>query len=142
MLTPMKSGTTTIRRLWRRLALLALASAVASVVAASGAAAGEGEVVVPALSPAAQDGKAAFDTHCAECHGANAAGTDKGPTFLHRVYHPGHHADFSFVLAVTRGVRQHHWRFGNMKRLPEVDEAMVERIVRYVRELQQANGIF
>ena len=140
MPTPMKSGTTTIRRSWRRLALPAVALAVVSVVAASGAAAGE--VVVPALSPAAQDGKAAFDTLCAECHGANAAGTDKGPTFLHRVYHPRHHADFSFVLAVTRGVRQHHWRFGNMKPVPEVDEATVGAITRYVRELQKANGVF
>jgi len=113
-----------------------------AAAAASSAVAGEREIVVPALSPAAEAGKVAFEAHCARCHGLNAAGTDKGPTFLDRVYHPGHHADPSFVLAVTRGARQHHWRFGNMSPLPDVDEATIEGIVRYVRELQKANGIF
>ena len=74
-----------------------------AAAAASSAVAGEREIVVPALSPAAEAGKVAFEAHCARCHGLNAAGTDKGPTFLDRVYHPGHHADPSFVLAVTRG---------------------------------------
>ncbi len=127
--------------MWRRLALLALAAALASVVVASGAAA-EGEVVLPALSAEAQLGEAAYGVYCAECHGVNAAGTDQGPTFLHRVYHPGHHADQSFLIAALRGARQHHWRFGDMKPVPGVDPATVELIVRYVRELQKANGVF
>ncbi len=126
----------------RASAWLSLGAASVFALATDAAAAGQGEVLVPALSEVAQVGKAAYDVHCVECHGANAAGTDNGPTFLHRVYHPGHHADFSFVLAVTRGVRQHHWRFGNMKPVPEVDETTVEAITRYVRELQKANGIF
>ena len=139
----MRSATVTTDLMWGRVAALVLAVAVASVVAASGAAgAAENEIVVPALSPAAEDGKVAFDAHCAACHGLNAAGTDKGPTFLLRVYHPGHHADQSFLIAVLRGARQHHWRFGDMKSVPEVDAATVERIVRYIRELQKANGIF
>ena len=100
------------------------------------------DVKVPSLSPEAQAGNRAFDKYCAECHGKNAAGTDKGPTFMHRVYHPGHHADRAFPLAVRGGVKRHHWRFGDMKPVPGVSDNEIPAIIRYVRELQKANGIF
>ena len=56
-------------------------------------------VMVPQLSVAGQQGEKLFNANCAECHGKNAGGTNKGPTFLHRVYHPNHHADGAFVIA-------------------------------------------
>lgn len=98
-------------------------------------------VKVPVLSAVALQGKAAFDANCAPCHGANAAGTDKGPPFIHDIYNPGHHADGAFFLAAKLGVRQHHWRFGDMPPQPQVSEAQLAAIVQYVRELQAANGI-
>ncbi len=98
-------------------------------------------VVVPQLSAAAEIGKQAFDGNCARCHGANAAGTGNGPPLVHDYYHPGHHADGAFHLAVSRGVRQHHWNFGNMPAQPHVTEQQTRMIIRYVRELQEANGI-
>lgn len=98
-------------------------------------------VKVPALSPMAIDGKAAFDANCATCHGANAAGTDKGPPLVHDIYNPGHHSDGAFFVAAKLGVRQHHWRFGGMPPQPQVTEDHLAAIVRYVRELQAANGI-
>ena len=104
--------------------------------------AGRADVIVPEFSADAADGKVPYDKHCSSCHGVNAAGTDKGPTFLHRVYHPGHHADAGFVIAVKRGVRAHHWRLGDMKPVPEVTDEELANIIRYVRELQKANGIF
>ncbi len=100
-------------------------------------------VRVPALSGQASAGKLAYDADCASCHGANAAGGgDKGPPLVHDIYNPGHHADEAFVLAVRSGVRQHHWRFGNMPPQPEVGSEEITAIVRYIRELQRANGIF
>jgi hypothetical protein len=39
------------------------------------------------------------------------------------------------------GVRAHHWRFGDMPPDPAVTPVEVAQITRYVRELQQANGI-
>ena len=87
-------------------------------------------------------GKVAFAKHCGQCHGTNATGTDKGPPLVHRYYVPSHHADFSFVRAVRQGVRQHHWRFGNMPPQPEVSKEEIDSIILYVRELQRANGIF
>lgn len=99
------------------------------------------EVTVPELSPAAQQGAKAFKTVCAQCHGDNASGSDKGPPLVHDFYNPGHHADGAFFTAVKRGVQAHHWPFGNMPPQPSVSEKQVSEIVQYVRELQQANGI-
>lgn len=104
--------------------------------------AGPIEVAVPErLSAVAQNGKILFAENCSECHGKTAGGTDQGPPLVHDIYNPGHHADYSFVLAAQNGVRAHHWRFGNMPPQPQVTEAQVMAIVRYVRELQEANGI-
>lgn len=100
-----------------------------------------GEVRVPELSAVALEGKAAFEGVCADCHGATAGGTDKGPPLVHPIYNPGHHSDEAFFRAAKSGSPQHHWRFGNMPPQPEVSREEVAKIVRYVRELQRANGI-
>jgi len=99
------------------------------------------EIRVPELSPVAQSGRLAFDRSCSACHGVHAAGSEKGPALVHRVYQPGLHADSAFELAVRRGVRAHHWSFGDMPPQPEVTATEVASITRYVRELQKANGI-
>ena len=72
---------------------------------------------------------------------AAAVGTDVGPPLIHSVYEPNHHGDIAFQRAAKFGVRAHHWTFGNMPPVPEVDEAAVEKITAYVRWLQQAAGI-
>ena len=99
------------------------------------------DVKVPDLSAVAITGKTAFEANCAACHGAKAAGTDKGPPLVHDIYNPGHHADGAFFLAVRLGVRQHHWPYGDMPPQRQVTEPQVAAIVQYVRELQAANGI-
>lgn len=99
-------------------------------------------VRVPQLSAAAVAGRELFDRNCAQCHGENAGGSENGPPLVHRTYHPGHHADVAFELAVRRGVRAHHWRFGDMPAQPAVTPVEVSQITRYIRELQQANGVF
>ncbi|MEO8249647.1 MAG: cytochrome c [Burkholderiales bacterium] len=98
-------------------------------------------IKMPAFSPMALAGQLAYDATCAKCHGAYGAGTDKGPPFLNPVYNPGHHPDEAFMRAVRNGVRQHHWNFGDMPAQPAVSEEEVRQIIRYVREVQQANGI-
>jgi mono/diheme cytochrome c family protein len=100
------------------------------------------DLEVPELSPVAQAGQEAFQVHCAECHGPAAGGTDKGPPLVHQWYRPNHHADAAFVLAAKRGVPQHHWNFGSMPPQPQVGERSIQQITQYVRELQQANGIY
>ena len=98
-------------------------------------------VRIPELSAAAQAGKHAFDHSCARCHGENAGGSAVGPSLVHRTYQAAHHADVAFELAVRRGVRAHHWRFGDMPPQLGVTPGEVVQITRYVRELQRANGI-
>jgi len=100
------------------------------------------EVDVPQLGSTAKAGEAAFNQNCSACHGANAAGKNGiAPPLVHKIYEPNHHADMSFVLAAKQGVRQHHWRFGNMPPMPDVDDKEIASIIEYVRTLQRANGI-
>ncbi len=99
------------------------------------------EIKVPALSAIGQQGAVAFTKNCAQCHGDNAGGGVGGPPLVHKIYNPGHHGDGAFLLAMQRGVPQHHWRFGNMPPQRHVGKDAAKAIVAYVRELQVANGI-
>lgn len=100
------------------------------------------DVSVPQLSQVAALGKQPYDENCAQCHGDNGSGSDNGPPLIHTTYNPGHHADDAFFLAAKRGVKGHHWPFGNMPPQPQVSDRQMTNIIQYIRELQQANGIF
>ena len=47
----------------------------------------------------------------------------------------------SFVMAMKRGVRPHHWKFGSMPPQPQVNDQSIVNIINYIREVQVANGI-
>ncbi len=99
-------------------------------------------VTVPELNNKAQAGETAFNENCASCHGANAAGQEGvAPPLVHIIYEPNHHGDQSFYLAASRGVRAHHWRFGDMPPVEGITDSEVSEIIAYVRTLQRANGI-
>ena len=87
-------------------------------------------------------GEQLFERNCAQCHGLQGRGTEKGPPLVHRIYEPGHHSDQAFYLAVRNGVAAHHWRFGNMPAQPQVTETEVAAIVGYVRWVQRETGIY
>lgn len=89
-----------------------------------------------------RQGQALYETHCAGCHGVEARGTGKGPTFLSKTYTPYLHADIAFRLAVERGVRAHHFRFGDMPKIPGVSREDVQAIVDYARWLQREAGVY
>lgn len=80
-------------------------------------------IIIPEFSQIAQSGQIAYGENCAACHGINGAGTEKGPTFLHAFYKAGHHGDASFESAAKRGVRAHHWQFGNMPPVEGITDA-------------------
>ena len=98
------------------------------------------ETVPEADGELVAEGEVLYRAACAECHGSDLRGTDKGPSHLSVVYEPGHHGDAAFALAVINGVRQHHWRFGDMAPVPGLEDADIERIVAYVRENQRIYG--
>jgi len=94
------------------------------------------------LSSNATIGKRVFEAKCMACHAENAVGQEGvAPPLVHKIYEPGHHGDAAFFLATQRGVRSHHWKFGDMPPVEGLTEADVSYIVTYVRELQRANGI-
>lgn len=87
------------------------------------------------------DGRELYGQACAACHGQALEGTNAGPTFLNRIYAPGHHADISFIFAVERGVRAHHWNFGNMPPVEGLEHEQALAIIAFIREQQAAAGI-
>lgn len=87
------------------------------------------------------DGEPLYAAACGTCHGADLRGTSQGPPFLDSIYRPGHHADASFLLAVRRGVRSHHWDLGNMPAISGLTDEQVDAITQFVRERQRAAGI-
>jgi mono/diheme cytochrome c family protein len=95
----------------------------------------------PTRVPDPAHGKALFEANCAQCHGADMRGTVKGPPLLHPYYRPAHHADIAFYWAVEKGVRQHHWHFGDMPPVPGLSRADVADIIDYVRQSQRSVGI-
>lgn len=124
---------------------LAIIAVVAAAVWRTNRGGGDGQAVavkLPTLTAEAAAGKPVFERVCAECHGPTAGGSDKGPPLIHRYYEPGHHGDGAFTRAINFGARQHHWSFGNMPAQTKVAPNEVAPVVRYVRELQAANGIF
>ena len=102
---------------------------------------GHVDVKVGALSASAQKGQVAFNNTCAACHGNNGEGSLKGPPLIHALYNPGHHSNQSFYSAVRNGVQQHHWPYGNMPAQEGVGFSDMAAIVKFVREVQQQNGI-
>ena len=123
-------------------ALVLLASAACGEEGAPGGGSEQAAPRVYDLSEKGIAGEGLFNANCAACHGPGASGTDQGPTFISGIYHPGHHADFSFVSAMRNGVRAHHWRFGDMPPVPGLSDQDVETIICYVREVQRQNGLF
>ena len=102
------------------------------------------EVTVPDNLPEeARIGQRVFEAACADCHGENAAGRNgAGSPLVHRIYEPSHHGDAAFLLAARNGVRAHHWSFGNMPPVEGITDAEISCVTRYLRALQEANGIF
>ena len=124
--------------LWLMAALVSLLL----VTGCSGESATNGGGGASGQSSVAQEGEESFNRTCAVCHGANAAGSQTGPSLVDPVYRPGHHPDISFRNAVKNGVISHHWNFGHMPPQPGVSEEEVEKIICYVRELQISEGIY
>ena len=121
--------------------LIALAAVMALLVVACGGAADDNEPGIPPQDPELVElGADLYQATCAECHGSDLRGTDKGPSHLSVVYQPNRHADVAFLLAVQRGSPAHHWQFGAMLPVEGLTPDDVAAIVAYVREQQRLEG--
>lgn len=99
------------------------------------------DVRLPEMTPELSRGELNYGLRCGSCHGKNLVGTDKGPPFLHPVYHKGHHGDKSFYIASKQGAKAHHWNFGDMKPVDGITDAQIASILAYIRAVQAANGL-
>lgn len=86
-------------------------------------------------------GQQLYAANCARCHGPQALGSDQGPPLVHKTYRPGHHGDLVFHLAVKKGVKRHHWRFGDMPPVERLSPEDVGHIISYLRSEQKKAGI-
>ncbi len=133
------------RRKFRFLATTLVVAA--GLAAASGAGLAESDAIYPnpkepEMTPRLQLGVMNYAVYCAFCHGKAASGSESGPTFIHRIYQPGHHTDGHFFAAAKNGTIAHHWKFGDMPPVEEANDTQLELIVEYIRAVQRANGLF
>ena len=115
-------------------------AALAILITLSGCVMGSDGTIPPQDQTLVDAGAELYSANCAQCHGDDLRGTDKGPSHLSVIYEPGHHGDGAFLFAVTRGVRAHHWDFGDMPPVEGLTAADVEAIVAFVRETQRVEG--
>jgi mono/diheme cytochrome c family protein len=100
-----------------------------------------GSAATVAVPAEFQQGETLYQANCALCHGPRGTGSGTGPPLVHRIYEPSHHADIAFEMAATRGVRAHHWSFGDMPPVAGISIEQVASITGYVRWLQRQAGI-
>lgn len=93
-----------------------------------------------AAAPAVPDGAAVYQQYCAECHGVDLRGTDKGPSQLSIVYEPNHHGDYAYRVAIREGTREHHWWFGDMPPVEGITDLEIEKVISFIRAEQQRLG--
>ena len=85
---------------------------------------------------ALERGKAIYGANCAQCHGAELAGTDKGPSLLDPMYGPEQLSDTQFADAVRNGVEQRVWEFGPMPANGAITDEQIDAILSFVRARQ------
>lgn len=88
-----------------------------------------------------EQGREIFSENCAVCHADTLLGTEKGPPLISNLYVSNHHSDRQFRVAVSEGVKQHHWYFGDMPPIPSLSDDEVDDVIFYVRSILKENGI-
>lgn len=81
-------------------------------------------------------GEANYTGNCAQCHGGDLAGSDRGPSLLDPIYGPDQLTDAEFADAIVNGVEERLWDFGDMPGNGSYTDAQVEAIIAFVRSQQ------
>ena len=121
--------------------IVAAATVAANCSASSPPRAEAIEVWMPKLSTVAQVGQRSFFNKCAQYHGVEAKGTDKGRPLIDKINRANHNGNTAFLLAIDRGTQQHHRNFGDVVPQPKVRRMEAETIIKFVHEVQRAKGI-
>ena len=81
-------------------------------------------------------GAAIYGANCAQCHGDDLAGSDRGPSLLEPVYGPDQLSDAEVADAIRSGVDEELWEFGPMPGNGAITDAQIEAIIAFVRAEQ------
>lgn len=87
------------------------------------------------LTSEARLGEKLYQQYCARCHGRTIGGSTNGPPLIE--YGNAHHSDGTFYRAVSNGVKQHHWKYGDMPPMKGISSNEVGSIITFVREVQR-----
>ena len=112
----------------------AVLGAVITVVLASNAACG-----ADGPRTALERGEAIYGANCAQCHGAELAGTDRGPSLLDPIYGPAQLSDAEFADSIRNGVEQRLWEFGEMPANGAITDEQIDAILTFVRARQSGD---
>jgi len=84
-------------------------------------------------------GEGIYGANCAQCHGGDLAGTDRGPSLLQPIYGPDQLSDAEFADAIRNGVDEPRLEFGPMPANGAITDAQIEAILAFVRA-EQSGG--
>lgn len=81
-------------------------------------------------------GEAIYQANCAQCHGGDLAGTERGPSLLEPIYGPEQLTDDEFADAIRSGVDEERWDFGPMPANGAISDEQIDLILTFVRTQQ------
>jgi mono/diheme cytochrome c family protein len=84
-------------------------------------------------------GEAIYAANCAQCHGGDLGGTDRGPSLLDPIYAADQLTDVEFADAIRNGVDEDRWEFGPMPGNGALADDQVAAIIAFVRAEQSAD---
>ena len=83
-------------------------------------------------------GQKYFHQVCANCHGADAAGGNKAPTFLQEKFHPTNITNGKIVSTILNGSSS-----GAMpSQKNKVNDEQIREIIKYIRFSQREAGVY
>lgn len=85
---------------------------------------------------ALERGERIYVANCAQCHGGDLAGTERGPSLLLAVYGPDELADADIADAIRNGAEQRLFEFGPMAGNGALGDEQVDAIIAFVRAEQ------
>lgn len=85
---------------------------------------------------ALERGERIYAANCAQCHGGDLAGSERGPSLLLEVYGPAELADAEMADAIRNGVEQRLFEFGPMAGNGALRDEQIDAVVTFVRAEQ------
>ena len=109
------------------------AAAVVVVLAWAGVACG-----TDGPGTATERGERVYAANCAQCHGDDLGGTERGPSLLLDAYGPGQLTDAAMADAIRNGVEQRLFEFGPMAGNGALGDEQIDAVIAVVRAEQSA----